>query len=78
MSSKKPNLDGSSPASAGEVLLSTKEAARLLGMSKSWLDKRRLNGDGPPYVKLGHSVRYSPAVLQQWMKGQQRLSTSGP
>jgi hypothetical protein len=36
-----------------------------------------LAGDGPPYVKLGGAVRYAEASLQQWMKGQQRTSTSG-
>jgi hypothetical protein len=41
------------------------------------LAKRRLGGDGPPYVKLGGAVRYAEAALQQRMKGQQRTSTSG-
>lgn len=60
------------------VLLTPKEAARYLNLSVSWLAKRRLAGDGPPYVKLGGAVRYAEASLQQWMKSQQRLSTSGP
>jgi predicted DNA-binding transcriptional regulator AlpA len=58
-------------------LLTPKEAARLLNLSVSWLAKRRLAGDGPPYVKLGGAVRYVEASLQQWMKAHQRLSTSG-
>ena len=57
--------------------LTPKQAARLLNLSVSWLAKRRLAGDGPPYVKLGGAVRYAEASLQQWMKGQQRTSTSG-
>ena len=59
------------------ILLSPKQAARLLNLSVSWLPKRRLAGDGPPYVKLGGAVRYAEGSLQQWMKGQQRTSTSG-
>jgi predicted DNA-binding transcriptional regulator AlpA len=59
------------------VLLSPKQAARLLNLSVSWLPKRRLAGDGPPYVKLGGAVRYAEGSLQQWMKGQQRTSTRG-
>jgi predicted DNA-binding transcriptional regulator AlpA len=44
-----------------------------MNLSVSWLAKRRrLAGDGPPYVKLGGAVRYSETSLQQWMKGQQR------
>lgn len=58
------------------VLLTPKEAARYLNVSVSWLAKRRLAGDGPPYLKLGGAVRYSEASLQQWMKAQQRISTS--
>jgi predicted DNA-binding transcriptional regulator AlpA len=62
---------------ATPILLTPKQAARLLNLSVSWLAKRRLAGDGPPYVKLGGAVRYAEASLQQWMKGQQRTSTSG-
>ena len=59
------------------ILLTPKQAARHLNLSVSWLAKRRLAGDGPPYVKLGGAVRYAEASLQQWTKGQQRVSTSG-
>jgi predicted DNA-binding transcriptional regulator AlpA len=59
------------------ILLTPKQAARHLNLSESWLAKRRVNGDGPPYVKLGGAVRYAEASLQQWMKGEQRNSTSG-
>jgi predicted DNA-binding transcriptional regulator AlpA len=59
------------------ILLTPKQAALRLNLSGSWLAKRRVNGDGPPYIKLGGAVRYAEASLQQWMKGQQRTSTSG-
>ena len=58
-------------------MLTPKQAARYLNLSVSWLAKRRLAGDGPPYIKLGGAVRYAEGSLQQWMKGQQRTSTSG-
>jgi predicted DNA-binding transcriptional regulator AlpA len=35
-----------------------------------------MRGDGPPFIKIGRAIRYSEAALQQWMKSQQRLSTS--
>ena len=35
-----------------------------------------MRGDGPPFIKIGRSIRYSEAALIQWMKGRQRLSTS--
>jgi len=59
-----------------DPLLTPREAARILNVSESWLAKARMRGDGAPYVKLGRAVRYSQAGLQQWMKAQQRLSTS--
>jgi predicted DNA-binding transcriptional regulator AlpA len=58
------------------VLLEPKEAAALLNVSLSWLAKARMRGDGPPFIKIGRSVRYSEIALQQWMKSRQRLSTS--
>ena len=58
------------------VLLTPKEAAKLLKVSLSWLAKARMRGDGPPYIQVGRSIRYSEAALLQWMKSRQRLSTS--
>jgi excisionase family DNA binding protein len=64
------------PATPSIVLLTPKEAARLLKVSLSWLAKARMRGDGPPYMRIGRSIRYSEAALIQWMKGRQRMSTS--
>ena len=58
-------------------LLTSKQAAASLNLSVSWLAKQRLSGTGPPYIKLGGAVRYNATVLQEWMKGKQRISTSG-
>ena len=58
------------------VLLTPKEAARLLKVSLSWLAKARMRGDGPPYIQIGRSIRYAEAALLQWMKSRQRMSTS--
>lgn len=51
-------------------------AHRYLKASESFLAKARMRGDGPPFIKVGRSIRYSEAALQQWMKSRQRLSTS--
>jgi hypothetical protein len=58
------------------VLLTPKEAAKILKVSLSWLAKARMRGDGPTYVKVGRSIRYAETALIQWMKSRQRLSTS--
>lgn len=57
-------------------LLTPKEAAELLKVSLSWLAKARMRGDGPPFIKIGRSIRYSELALLQWMKAHQHLSTS--
>jgi predicted DNA-binding transcriptional regulator AlpA len=64
------------PAAPVVVLLTPKEAAKLLKVSLSWLAKARMRGDGPPYIRIGRSIRYALAALIQWMKGRQRMSTS--
>jgi predicted DNA-binding transcriptional regulator AlpA len=64
------------PATPSIVLLTAKEAARLLKVSLSWLAKARMRGDGPPYIRIGRSIRYAEVALVQWMKSRQRLSTS--
>jgi predicted DNA-binding transcriptional regulator AlpA len=57
-------------------LLTAKEAAARWKVSLSWLAKARMRGDGPPYIRIGRSIRYTEAALIQWMKSRQRLSTS--
>jgi predicted DNA-binding transcriptional regulator AlpA len=59
-------------------LLTTTETAKLLRLSLSWLAKSWMRGDGPPYVKLGRSVRYDEGALAHWMKSRLRSSTSQP
>jgi predicted DNA-binding transcriptional regulator AlpA len=59
-----------------ERLLTPKEAAHFLRVSLSWLAKARMRGDGPPYIRVGRSIRYSETALLLWMKSRQRLSTS--
>lgn len=64
------------PVSPVIKLLTVKEVAVLYRVSLSWLAKRRMSGDGPPFVKVGRSVRYIEAGVIQWAKSRQRLSTS--
>ena len=72
-----PDLGGGTSAKPPHiVLLTAKEAARVLKVSLSWLAKARMQGDGPPYIKVGRSIRYAELALLQWMKSRQRLSTS--
>lgn len=58
--------------------LDTVAAAAHCGVSKSFLDKRRLSGDGPSYSKLGKRVVYDVHQLDAWVRGLARRSTSQP
>ena len=77
MPPKTSSPSGSHASPAASDSLTPKQAARLVNLSVSWLAKRRLAGNGPPYFKLGGAVRYLKASLLQWMMSQQRISTSG-
>jgi Helix-turn-helix domain len=70
------NKRGSKRTSAIRPLLTPKDTARLLRVSDSFLAKARMAGDGPPFIKIGRSIRYSEVTLLQWMKMNQRQSTS--
>ena len=80
MTSQSSNAGGAmppKPAAPAMVLLTPKDAAKMLKISVSWLAKARGRGDGPIFIKVGpRAIRYAEAALQQWMKSRQRLSTS--
>lgn len=58
-------------------LLCTKEAAKLLGVSKAFLDRDRWAGARIPFIKIGsRAVRYRRADLDAYIEAQVRLSTS--
>ncbi|MEO0464939.1 MAG: helix-turn-helix domain-containing protein [Pseudomonadota bacterium] len=48
-------------------LISTDEAAALLGLSPRTLEALRFRREGPPYVKLGRAVRYDLGELEDWI-----------
>jgi len=76
MHPKLPNPGPSSAPTTIPVLLSPKEAAQKLHCSVSFLAKKRMTGDGPPFVKRGRAVLYTEPALVQWIKSQTRMSTS--
>ena len=51
-------------------------AACILGVSKSFLNKARVTGSGPPFVKFGAAVRYRVETVRGWAAARTRCSTS--
>jgi hypothetical protein len=58
-----------------ESLIDVAENAKRLSVSPSYLNKARLTGDGPPYVKIGKAVRYHWPTVMKWLEEQTRRST---
>jgi predicted DNA-binding transcriptional regulator AlpA len=56
-------------------LISTKEAAAALGLAVTTLEKLRVYGGGPRYLKLGRSVRYDRNDLLVWA-GERRVANT--
>ena len=56
--------------------LSVDEASDYLGLSTSFLNRARLTGDGPVFLKLGRKVAYDPSDLDVWLASRRRQSTS--
>ena len=52
------------------------ETATLTGMSVGGLANLRLSGEGPPFCKIGRSVRYRRGTLLDWLQQRERCSTS--
>jgi excisionase family DNA binding protein len=57
-------------------LLTQSEAAKMLRLSERTLERLRLQGGGPKFVKANRSVRYREADLEAWIAARVVSSTS--
>lgn len=56
--------------------LGVEDAAAYTGLSVSTLNKLRVFGGGPVFLKLGRRVAYDVADLDRWLETKRRRSTS--
>jgi hypothetical protein len=56
--------------------LNTHAAATYSGLARSTLEKLRVFGGGPDYIKIGRRVLYDMTDLEQWLGSHRRRSTS--
>lgn len=56
--------------------LPVEEAATYTDLSASTLNKLRIYGGGPAYLKLGRRVAYDVRDLDAWLASKRRTSTS--
>ena len=59
-----------------EQLLTENQLADKTGISPRTLQKWRWEGGGPPYIKLGRSVRYRLSDVLEWLDERTFESTS--
>jgi hypothetical protein len=57
-------------------LYPVENAARYACVSTSFLNKARLTGDGPEFLKLGRKIVYEKSALDAWLASRRRRSTS--
>ena len=60
----------------GTIYLNTREAAVHLGLSTRTLDRYRVSGEGPVFLRFGGRVRYLREDLDEWARTRRRKSTS--
>ncbi len=66
------------PARVVPHALTEQDAARYIGFSAMFLRQSRMHGrrrsrtPGPPYVKVGRSVRYLRPDLDEWLQTHRR------
>jgi hypothetical protein len=51
-------------------LLTRDELADILRVRRSSLDSQALVGKGPPFFRVGRSIRYDRAVVAEWLINQ--------
>ncbi|MFN3700451.1 MAG: helix-turn-helix transcriptional regulator [Alphaproteobacteria bacterium] len=57
-------------------LIPEPDAANILGVSISWMQRSRHTGEGPPYVKIKHAVRYRESDIEAFIEARIKTSTS--
>ncbi|GBQ28701.1 putative transcriptional regulator [Gluconacetobacter sacchari DSM 12717] len=56
--------------------LRTTEVAELLGLSPRTLEKYRVIGEGPTFLKLGQRVLYARSDVEAWLQAHRCAHTS--
>jgi excisionase family DNA binding protein len=60
---------------SSEALLTVEDAAARLKISKHTLNRWRVTGEGPPFIKYGpRFVRYYKSALEHWACARTRAS----
>lgn len=64
------------PQKTNRAKLRTAGASDYTGLAESTLEKLRVSGGGPLYIRVGRVVVYDPDDLDAWLETHKRRSTS--
>ena len=70
------NLAKASPIAPADRTFDTSAAAQYTGISISTLNKLRIFGGGPVFIKYYRRVVYRKSDIDAWMNSKRRRSTS--
>jgi predicted DNA-binding transcriptional regulator AlpA len=56
-------------------LLSLDQTVTLTGLSRSSLAKKRCDGSGPAFFKIGRTIKYAATDVDAWILSRRRTST---
>lgn len=59
-----------------DALLTTDQLAELRNVPSNRIEKERLTGDGPPFVKDGRLVRYRLGDYRAWVASRPRFTST--
>lgn len=59
-----------------DTLLTTEQLATLRNVPRNRIEKERLRGDGPPFLKDGRLVRYRLGDYRAWLSTKQRFQST--
>jgi hypothetical protein len=59
-----------------DELLTDLHLAQETHTPQSRWQKARLTGDGPPFLKIGHLVRYRRRDVREWLESQPRVTST--
>ena len=60
----------------GSTLRKTPSAAEYCGVAKSTLEKLRVTGDGPRFLRRGRSIFYTLEDLDAWLSSLPRFQST--
>src|SRR4051794_34596812 len=59
-----------------QLLLTIQNVSTLLNVSRSTLERKRIDGTGPPYIRIGQRVLYPEKQFMDWVESNLVRSTA--